>query len=132
MSFEPWRERSYLVRFEHIMEKNEDPNYSRPITFNLNDVFGNIFDIESFRETNLAANQWIEDKNRFVFEREIKTNEIRRSIREVEQKGGIEVLGESQSEEDSRLTTDDSKKFDITLNPMQMKTFIVTMNEAIV
>lgn len=66
LTFEPWRENALLVRFEHILAEGEDVQYSKPVTFNFNDVFLN-FKVEEIRETTLAANQWLSDAVRLNF-----------------------------------------------------------------
>lgn len=66
MSFEPWHENEVLVRFEHILEKDEDPEYSKTVQFNIQSVLSSlkIFDI---RETMLAGNTWLADNQRMEF-----------------------------------------------------------------
>jgi len=67
MTFESWDKDSFLIRLEHILEKGEDPSLSGPVTVNLTQIFpGNYI----FRETSLAANQWIEDVDRLQFQQE--------------------------------------------------------------
>lgn len=124
MTMEPRRENSYLVRFEHLLEKNEDAqSYSKEVKFNLKDVFGTLFDIESVRETNLAANLWVSDVSRFSFaknknvkvihEREERDNEI--------QYGTINVNDND----------DDGDNFSVTLAPMQIRTFEITVEQKV-
>lgn len=64
MTFEPWNRDSYLIRLEHILEKNEDATLSAPVTVNLTKIFPGEFE---FIETALAANQRIEDMSRLKF-----------------------------------------------------------------
>ncbi|PSN38673.1 Lysosomal alpha-mannosidase [Blattella germanica] len=66
LTLEPWKENELLLRLEHIMEKNEDPELSKPVQVNLQDLF-NTFTITEIHETNLAGNQWKEDMNRLVW-----------------------------------------------------------------
>lgn len=66
MTFEPWHEDEVLIRFEHILEKDEDPEYSKPVTFNLRDVLRDL-DIIDIRETTLDGNQWLEETKRLKF-----------------------------------------------------------------
>lgn len=35
LTFEPWKDDSHILRFEHILEKDEDPVLSRRVTINL-------------------------------------------------------------------------------------------------
>lgn len=111
MTMEPWRENSYLLRFEHLLEKTEDKIYSDAVTFNLRDVFGGFLDIKSVRETNLAGNQWLGDVKRFKF----------RAM------GETERTGKEESTADSTIIAgaDDSEKYSITLKAMEIRTFII-------
>jgi lysosomal alpha-mannosidase len=106
MTFEPWKDGASLIRFEHILEKNEDPELSQPVRFNLNDVFpGN--DIV-LREVSLSGNQWIEDFQRLHFTQE-----------------SAEFLdGFANKTVHAKASLDD---LEITLNPMEIRTFIMTL-----
>ncbi|XP_037957691.1 lysosomal alpha-mannosidase isoform X2 [Teleopsis dalmanni] len=66
MSFEPWHENEILIRFEHILEKDEDPEYSKTVQFNLKDVLRG-FNIVDIRETTLDGNAWLDDNRRMEF-----------------------------------------------------------------
>lgn len=103
MTFEPWNDSSFLVRFEHILEKNEDPELSKPVSFNLTHVLPGNF---VFSEVVLSANQWIEDMDRLHFKKE---------------------GGESKVETPKTKATE-IRKFvtEITLKPMEFKTFIMS------
>lgn len=109
MTLEPWRENSYLLRLEHLLEKAEDEKYSKPATFDLLDVFGGLFDIASVRETNLSANQWLPAVKRLKF----------RST-------GNDTVAVAEGHRS--LGSDDALKYSITLNPMQIRTFVITTN----
>lgn len=111
MTLEPWRPNSYLLRFEHLLEKTEDEHYSKPATFDLLDVFGGLFEIVSVRETNLAANQWVSQVKRFKFR----------------------IVDNTTIDEVANRPTepDDSLKFSITLNPMQIRTYVITTKQQI-
>lgn len=109
MTFEPWKDDSRLIRFEHLLEKDEDPSLSAPVRFNLADVFpGN--DIE-LREVSLSANQWIEDYSRMQFKQENATD----YLDAIERKA-------------NRVATDSTE---ITLQPMEIKTFIMTLSPTV-
>lgn len=107
MTFEPWKENSFLIRFEHLLEKNEDPELSKPVTFNLTRVFPGDF---VFAELTLAANQWIDDLNRIHFKQE----------------------GEKNLQSGAKSTSENVKGFkvlsnmEITLKPMEIRTFIMS------
>lgn len=125
MTLEPWRENGYLIRFEHLLEKDEDPKYSKPVTFNLSDVFQNLFDIESVRETNLAANQWLSDVHRFKFRKE-------ENVAIVEQREEAENEVWSKEREAFKGHNGDEEEINtISLNPMQIRSFVITVNEQV-
>lgn len=112
------------------MEKEEDINYSKPVTFDLKDVFGTLFDIQSVVETNLAGNQFLSDVNRFKFT-SIPTKEdfFNRTERDVDPKASVTV-SDNPNHEDV-LKDDDSDKFSVTLNPMQIRTYVIMVNEQV-
>ncbi|XP_011181146.2 lysosomal alpha-mannosidase isoform X1 [Zeugodacus cucurbitae] len=66
MTYEPWYENEVLVRFEHILEKDEDPEYSKAVQFNVQSVLSSL-KIADMRETTLAANAWLGDNKRMEF-----------------------------------------------------------------
>lgn len=103
MTYEPWNNDSFLIRFEHILETNEDPELSKPVIFNLPNVFPGDY---QFAEVNLAANQWIDDVNRLQFQKE--RGDLLRSIDKTK-------IGEKTL-----------MNMEITLNPMQIRTFIMS------
>lgn len=109
MTFEPWKEGSVLIRLEHILEKDEDPALSKPTRINLNDVFPG-YDID-LKEVTLSANQWIEDYQRLHFTEETS-----------------DFLDEFTNQ---TLTKSVSTDMEITLNPMEIKTFIMFLNPAV-
>jgi lysosomal alpha-mannosidase len=107
MTFEPWKDDSTLIRFEHLLEKNEDPELSKPVRFNLNDVFpGNDIDL---KEVSLSGNQWIEEFQRLHFKAESKAD-------------FFEVV-----DQDIKFASVPVKDLEITLNPMEIRTFIMTL-----
>lgn len=114
MTMEPWRADAYLLRFEHLLEKAEDSDYSKPATFDFLDVFGKLFEIESIRETNLAANQWLSEVQRFKFRAE-----------------GEDIISAVPSNPRLLEEGDDSLKYSITLNPMQIRTFVVQTRQQV-
>lgn len=101
MTYEPWAEGSSLIRFEYTLEKNEDPELSQPVTFDLSRVFPGAF---KFAELNLAANQWIGDVNRLQFKKA-----------DGEKPAEAETVGETIL-----------ANLEITLGPMQIRTFIMS------
>ncbi|XP_044750282.1 lysosomal alpha-mannosidase isoform X3 [Coccinella septempunctata] len=105
LTLEPWIGMSVLLRLEHVLEKNEDPVLSQPAAVDLKALF-TPFDIISIKETTLGANQWLSDNSRLHFATDDETPE--RNPRYI-------VVN---AEDD----------FIITLNPMQIRTFVVDIN----
>lgn len=91
------------------------------MTFNFQDVFRS-FDVASIRETTLAANQWFEKAKRLMFTAE--TNNQSATF-EAEYPDGESDQGTPTV--DSKSAAAPSDKFTITLNPMEIRTFIVEM-----
>lgn len=133
LTLEPWKANSILIRFEHILEKNEDPKYSKSVTFNFKDVFRS-FDVEQIQETTLSANQWLNDAVRFKFRADKNQDDKQNEI-------GHEVKGENKPnpeisprhdrhrthKKSETLLNDDHDPFTITLKPMEIRTFVVTL-----
>ncbi|XP_062548695.1 lysosomal alpha-mannosidase-like [Armigeres subalbatus] len=108
LTFEAWKQpATYLVRFEHLFEKNEDSLYSAPVTLDLEVVFSE-FEIVDVRETTLAANQWKEDSSRLKFYADpVPVPE------EVTRKNTINKMNSMEVE----------------LTPMEIRTFVIQMNK---
>lgn len=106
MTYEPWKDGSQLIRLEHIFEQNEDTIYSTPVTINLKDIFGGKLNYSQVYETNLAANQWIDEVDRFTFSESSS----------VSSKSKVQLQGNA----------DEDGSFEVTLNPMEIKTFVLT------
>lgn len=103
MTFEPWKDGAFLIRFEHLLEKDEDPELSKPIRFNLSDVFPGM--VVELQEVILSANQWIEQKQRLHFRPDSADFSINIDASDLQPV----VDGE------------------ITLDPMQIRTFIMSL-----
>lgn len=138
MTLEPWKENSILVRFEHILEANEDPEYSKPAKFNLKDIFHN-FDISEIRETTLSANQWKDEATRMKFRNDDEAssdtpanlNPSSGASEESEDLDKIMVLLKDEEKSVPRYNRNRSRDVDtsknIILQPMQIRTFIITL-----
>lgn len=113
MTFEPWKDDSILIRFEHLLEKDEDAELSKPVRFNLADVYPNN-EIE-LREVSLSGNQWIEDFGRLQFKSETSTDYFL-------------LNNSSSSDGNSKRSTIDIDDLEITLNPMEIRSFIMTLS----
>lgn len=140
MTLEPWKENSILVRFEHILEANEDCEYSKPATFNIKDVFHN-FDISEIRETTLSANQWKDEATRMKFrndDRQRSTlSDKLNSTNFAEDLDQITVLLKNEAgnyvEDIPRFIrsrgrgVDTVNTWNIILQPMEIRTFVITL-----
>ncbi|ETN65165.1 lysosomal alpha-mannosidase [Anopheles darlingi] len=135
LTFEPWQDNSILVRFEHLLEADEDPLYSKPVRFNVQDVFRQ-FSIEEIREMTLGANQlksessrlkWKPDPDYFVFDAVNQVEAVPNvtsatatvngaTVRSTYRRSVRDAVGEP------RNVADDG--YEIVLNPMQIRTFI--------
>jgi lysosomal alpha-mannosidase len=100
LTLEPWRDNTYLVRLEHMFEKDEDAVLSNPITIHLEDLF-TTFSISEIGETTLGANQWIGD-----YQEEEKL-----------------IWNDQLPTPLTRLDVNDPLK--IELSPMQIRTFLI-------
>lgn len=144
LTFEPWDQdklkgHSYIVRFEHLFEKDEDPEYSKPARFNFQDAFRDL-DVAWIRETTLAGNQWLEEATRFKFKPDSKKDStedfskyesmMRKDADEVKDFVQARSLGGDTSKMDASARSV-AFDYEITLEPMQIRTFIVKMNPAI-
>lgn len=105
MSFEPWKEKSFLIRFEHIMEIDDDIQQSLPVSFNVSHIFPGNF---TFTEVTLGANQWIENMSRFHFKQEGVPRRTAEEIKETQMERQI------------------NNSLIITLNPMEIRTYIMS------
>lgn len=146
LTFEPWKSNSILIRFEHILAKDEDDKYSQSVTFNLQDVFRS-FDIASIKETTLSANQWLDKAERLQFRTIANdSNEIPASSTvsssevsdqtTIDQKINIksEIPGRQYFESSRngkfkrhRAAENEGSNFIITLNPMEIRTFVLEL-----
>lgn len=120
LTFEPRKSGGVLIRFEHILEKSEDSEFSLPVTFNFEDVFRS-FDLISIRETTLAANQWLENAERLKFTAEANNQNATYEAENPDEDN------QETPKADSKSNGSPSENYTITLNPMEIRTFIVEM-----
>lgn len=116
-----------MVRFEHILEKNEDQQYSKPVSFNFHDVFREL-SVASIRETTLSANQWLDEAKRLNFTAKIENVHETPSSMDVHSSGTPELLQSHISGRHlSNRAMKDANDLTIKLNPMEIRTFIVEL-----
>ena len=99
-------EKEYLVRVEHYFEANEDAIYSKAVTVDLQALFQNIGRISSMVELTLGGNLELSNLRRLDW----STTAKERS---------------SEGVEDGKLR--EVKDTNVSLSPMQIRTFRVTM-----
>ncbi|XP_076655119.1 lysosomal alpha-mannosidase II isoform X1 [Halictus rubicundus] len=103
LTLEPWAMNIVILRLEHIFEKGESETYSKPVEINLQGLLAN-YNILTCRETTLGANEWVENVKRMQWR--AKSNEI------------VEKL---------KNDTPNPIDYFVTLNPMEIKTFLITL-----
>ncbi|EFA08767.1 lysosomal alpha-mannosidase [Tribolium castaneum] len=112
LTLEPWKDNSFVLRLEHILENNEDVNLSQSVTVNLENLFAT-FNLTEIKETTLGANEWMEDfeaREKYVWKTKSKKADVMTKNSYVPLKSG---------------------EFEITLNPMQIRTFIIKASKTI-
>lgn len=124
LTFEPWHNHEILVRFEHILEKDEDPKYSQPVQLKLNEIFVK-FKIREIRETTLDGSVWLNEQSRlnFKLDKEIDSHE-----RELNRLRSLQLKNIKLPQTKKPMENDEDKKFTIELGPMQIKTFVLYMD----
>ncbi|CAG2256090.1 LAMAN [Mytilus edulis] len=103
-SFTPRTSQPYLVRFEHIYEKDEDAELSKPVKIVLQNLFVP-FDVQSVEELTLGANLQL---SQLQYRMEWKTNQQFPDL----------------SRQSQPVTATDN--FTVVLNPMEIRTFQIT------
>lgn len=117
LTFEPWTTDSILIRFEHILSKYENEQYSQTVTFNLQDIFQS-FDIVSFEETTLSANQWLD--------KAVERLHFKSRTEDFNENPINEVLDSNKFDKYSdEPKTNNGNDFTIILKPMEIRTFIM-------
>ncbi|KAL1501428.1 hypothetical protein ABEB36_006748 [Hypothenemus hampei] len=99
LTLEPWGPSTVLLRLENFIG-NEDKTNSGLLTVDIQQMFS-AFKVESMRETNLAANNWLEETVRMQF---------------------------NQPDPKQKKVLPQGNNFNVTLEPMQIRTFILTIS----
>ncbi|KAJ8964251.1 hypothetical protein NQ314_005027 [Rhamnusium bicolor] len=138
LTLEPWKGFSLLLRLEHVLENDEDPNLSVPAIIDLKNLFSP-FEIKSLRETTLGANQWLSENHRLQFETAGNLEDLLN--------GNYQILDEDEEESRNKLNSeqsdsrnyvkretlvevpDSTDNFEITFQPMQIRTFVIEINK---
>jgi hypothetical protein len=104
LTFDQWLSKVFLIRIEHYFELNEDPIHSKPVHIDLQSLFNTLGKIKDFVELTLGGNLPLNQMKRLVW----KT--------ENDQSSYFDIL-------DSSLL----KSTIVALNPMEIKTFQITL-----
>ncbi|XP_042239009.1 lysosomal alpha-mannosidase-like isoform X2 [Homarus americanus] len=112
LTLEPWTDGSLLLRLEHMYEAQESATLSNPVTVNLQDLLVD-WKILSAVETTLSGNLLKKDENRYTW-----------NVDSAHHDNHI-----SSSQCDSEVYEYDDE-FSVTLNPMEIKTFILTTEKS--
>ncbi|KAL1490680.1 hypothetical protein ABEB36_013335 [Hypothenemus hampei] len=59
ITLEPWKNSTYILRLEHSLELNEDPNLAVPIALDIHELFQDFY-VENVQEMTLGANKRLE------------------------------------------------------------------------
>ncbi|ERL87070.1 hypothetical protein D910_04471 [Dendroctonus ponderosae] len=100
LTLEPWADYTYLLRLEHIFEKNEDPELSSPVTVNLQELFSG-FVVRKAVETTLGANREL---------------------------AGLKTKYDWSYKGTYKYAKQSLAGLDVTLQPMDIKTFIIEVS----
>lgn len=108
-----------MIRFEHILAKDEDKQYSQSVTFDFQDVFRGL-NVASIRETTLSANQWLDKAKRLQFSSQTTdANEVNTTTGDVTSNDNRVIEDTSTDNETADVT--------IVLKPMEIRTFVVEL-----
>ena len=106
LTLEQWTDNQYLFRLEHFYQNKESKTLSVPVKVELKNLFSG-FEVTEAIEQALGANQEANNlKNRFKF----KTTDENKN----------------QFEEKTQIN---DKNLTISLNPMEIKTFLIKVNK---
>ncbi|XP_044735005.1 lysosomal alpha-mannosidase-like isoform X1 [Chrysoperla carnea] len=148
LTLEPWKNGTVLLRLEHILEKDEDPILSKPSCINIQDLF-KTFKVVDVQETALGANQLLSEVNRLkwksTFNDTLENNNentfynIGKEYTKFDATYNLDILNWKKLISTNQLDelllsvnrnykcTDSNSIFEITLEPMQIRTLILTV-----
>lgn len=126
LTLEPWIATSILLRLEHVLEKDEDPSLSQPVIVDLQGLF-TPFELVEIRETTLGANQWLDEKHRLHFKKGTPLEDFIMFGEGANMKRWLKWKIYQNDLHRGRVVseTDTQDQYKISLNPMQIRTFIV-------
>ncbi|CAF4288715.1 unnamed protein product, partial [Rotaria sordida] len=104
LTFDQWSSKVFLIRIEHYFELNEDETYSKSVQIDLQILFNTLGKIKDLVELTLGGNLPLNEMNRLVW----KTND-------------------NQSSYWKSTNSNLLQSTIVTLNPMEIKNFQVTL-----
>jgi len=106
MTYKTLKDGQVLLRLNHLFGVGESTNFSIPVTIDVSTLFVN-YDVVSMKEMTLSANRPLDDLHRLKW----KTN----------------MEEDEQTVEQPRLKFTTVQDFQVVLNPMQIRTFMVRL-----
>ncbi|XP_075222185.1 lysosomal alpha-mannosidase-like [Lycorma delicatula] len=106
LTLEPWLDGQFLLRIEHFIERNDHNELSNPATISIENLF-TPFTISSVKEMTLGANT--------------ELNKVRRL------KWSSDVHNPDPNDHDGLLLNDNVNWKSLLLNPMQIRTFLISV-----
>lgn len=151
LTLEPWNSGELLMRLEHNLERDDDPNQDEFLKLNVKELLGH-FNITGMRETTLDGNQWAGEYQRLEFSADPEGTvhsvspksrgfHFRPRAARPMIKSEFEIVDESEFAAENRIEkfaqpkipkrfsrkriSRASDSFDVELEPMQIKTFVL-------
>ncbi|GLV46666.1 Lysosomal alpha-mannosidase II [Carabus blaptoides fortunei] len=144
LTLEPWKASTFLLRLEHIMEKDDDPELSRPVNVDIKNLF-TPFTVKSVRETTLGGNQWIEQNQRLKWNAGEKLEHLVHQPDYYKTEEDNIVWLRNHPNDTNEIPTDNLtignidnailkdldqyNTFEFTLEPMQIRTFVIDIDK---
>uniref|UniRef100_A0A671T4Q4 Alpha-mannosidase n=1 Tax=Sinocyclocheilus anshuiensis TaxID=1608454 RepID=A0A671T4Q4_9TELE len=103
LTLSQWDKDSVLIRLEHQYQAEESKTHSQPVTVNLQKLFSTL-EVLGASEMSLGANQWKEDMNRLQW-------------------------NTAKASKPLLLSAKDPSPWEVTLNPMEIRTFLLQVRQ---
>lgn len=119
------------MRLEHVLEKDEDPSLSQPVIVDLQGLF-TPFEIVEIRETTLGANQWLDENQRLRFKKGAPLENFVITEEGAKMKRWLKWKIYQNDLHRGRVVNEayTQDQYKISLNPMQIRTFIVEVKKS--
>jgi lysosomal alpha-mannosidase len=117
LTFDQLDTKQYLIRVEHYFEKNEDETYSHPVIVDLQKIFETQGTINNIIEMTLGGNLALANLKRLEWQTDDKETSS----------GNVSVCISTKKISLFFSDTQSLQDTNITLNPMQIRTFHITL-----